>query len=75
MRGGNVATKSVKMYQGEELGVDVDGGFSRKTLDEDGYLVTDRSGYEMFVPANLSVSDPNSKATMKFESKKRKRKR
>jgi len=50
-----VAINGRKIYQGDDLSIDVKGGCIHRTADEDGYLVKDRSGYEMFIPHSLEV--------------------
>lgn len=49
----NVATIFVQVKKGSPMVGKVEGGFITKKITEDGFMVTDKNDYRIFIPARL----------------------
>jgi hypothetical protein len=52
----NVVIELRKIAKGEDIQAEVEGGWSRKACPAAGYLLSDRAGRTMFLPAVLIAS-------------------
>lgn len=62
----NYGVVARRLSKGEMFLAEVQGGFVRRPVDEDGVVVSDRAGREMFVPLRVwSVSPTRGRSAQK----------